>query len=609
MSKSKDLKTNSLSNQIRTVYRILSRKQRKKFWILQIILIISSTAEFIGISSIVPYIGILSNPTVIESNRYLSFLYNLTGFTQNKEFVFILGIYIVLLVIISSLISIVSKYLTFSFGHHVGQEWTTRLYSYYLRKDYLFHTRHNTDQLTSNVTIEIGRVVMGIVLPLLHAIARTFLVVIFLIALLVYKPVITLIIIVILFSFYGFVYFLVYNKLFEYGAIISQIIAKRFRLINEGFGGIKENIVHGNLGYFINKFESTRKTIANAYKMKQFLSTIPKNIVEMILFGGILCVVIYFYKYHSVNFNELVPVIAFFVIAGYRILPSLQTIYDALSQARSTQKPLNIVSSDLLDASVDIENISTNYTITMEQNIALKNVKFSYSETNNNIFTNINLNIIKGSLIGFAGPTGCGKTTLVDLILGLINPERGQLLVDGVEINSKNMKAWQNSLGYVPQDIFLADSSIKNNIAYGVEDDNIDENRVREVIKQAQMDRFIFNLPKGIDARVGERGIQLSGGQRQRIGIARALYRNASLLIFDEATSALDGETEKGIMDTLFEIKKDITIILIAHRLTTLKDCDFIYVLDQGNIINKGKYNELIKKCDLFKRMARSDGF
>ena len=231
---------------------------------------------------------------------------------------------------------------------------------------------------------------------------------------------------------------------------------------------------------------------------------------------------------------------------------------------------------------------------------------FKYNEANHTIFNGLNLIVIPGSIIGFAGPTGSGKTTLVDLFLGLISPQEGELLVDGVKIIKKNLRDWQNSLGYVPQNIFLKDGSIKENIAYGISDTEIDINRVRKAINNAQLDRFISTLPGGVDTNVGERGVQLSGGQRQRIGIARALYRNASVLVLDEATSALDGETETSLMDILYSLKENMTILLIAHRLSTLKDCDKIYVLDQGELITNGTYDELLTNCELFQRMAKT---
>jgi len=562
--------------------------------------------EFIGIGSIVPYIAVLSNPGIVETNSILIFFRDLTGFIQIKEYIFFLGICTIILVLFGNLFSMLSLYVTLAFGHRVGQEWTDRLFSHYLRKDYLYHTRHNTAQLTSNVVVEVGRVLHGILIPVLKATAKFSLLLILLTASLLYSPVITTIIIFVLSSLYGLMYFVVHHKLLEYGSTISSLTAKRFRFINEGLGGIKENIVLGTVGFYIRKFENTRRKFANAYIMKEFISTAPKYIIEMVTFGGILSVILFLFYYRSATFVNVLPKLTFFVVIGYKIIPTIQTIFQSLSQARSSQKPLEIVSDDLLMAGGKKEKSDDNIYIVPAEKIQLKNIYFKYNEANNNIFNGLNLKVIPGSIIGFAGPTGSGKTTLVDLFLGLISPQEGELLVDGVKIIKKNLRAWQNSLGYVPQNIFLKDGSIKKNIAYGISDSEIDMNRVWKAISQAQLDQFISTLPSGVDTNVGERGVQLSGGQRQRIGIARALYRSASVLVLDEATSALDGETETGLLDILYSLKESMTILLIAHRLSTLKDCDKIYVLDQGKLITSGTYDDLLTNCDLFQRMAKT---
>ncbi len=592
--------------QIKVLYRILSRKQRIGLWILQIVLILTSIMEFVGIGSIVPYIGIVSNPKIVESSSLLIYLRDLTGFIQIKEFIFFLGICTILLVVFGNLFSMLSVYLTLMFGHRVGQEWTCRLFSYYMRKDYLYHTRNNTAQLTSNVVIEVGRVLHGMLLPILSANAKISLLIILLISSFLYNPFVSALIILLLSLFYCFLYFIVRHKLFEYGAIVSSLTAKRFRFINEGLGGIKENIILGTVDFYIQRFKNTRRKFANAQIMKEFINKAPRYIIEIIIFGGVISVILYSFYYRSTEFIDILPQLTFFVIIGYKVIPSTQTIFQSVAQARNSQKPMEIVSNDLLMAGEKKEKSDDTISIVPEEKIELKNIYFKYDEPNHNIFSDLNLKIVPGSTIGFAGPTGSGKTTLVDLFLGLISPQEGALLVDGVKITKENLRTWQNSLGYVPQNIFLQDGSIKENIAYGISDSEIDMDRVWKAIIQAQLNRFISTLPDGVDTKVGERGVQLSGGQRQRIGIARALYRNASVLVLDEATSALDGETETGLLNVLYSLKKSMTLLLIAHRLSTLKDCDQIYVLDQGKLITSGTYDDLLTNCDLFQRMAKT---
>ena len=603
---SMDSKRNNLFRQIKILYRILSRKQRFNFWVLQIILVFASIMEFIGIGSVVPYFGIISNPGVVESNTILIYLRELTGIIQVKDYILFLGICAIILVLFGNLFSMLSLYRTLAFGHRVGQEWTDRLFSYYLRKDYLYHTRHNTAQLTTNVVVEVGRVLHGILIPVLKTIAKISLLLVLLIASLVYNPVISAIIIFVLSIFYGLMYLVVHQKLLGYGSTISTLSSKRFRYINEGLGGIKENIVFGTLDFYIRKFENTRKKFAHSYIMKEFTGAAPKYLIEMVTFGGILSVILFLFYYRSATFVGILPKLTFFVVIGYKVIPSVQLIFQSLSQARSSQKPLEIISDDLLMAGRKKEKSEDNVFIVPAEKIELKNIYFKYNECDNNIFSGLNLEIIPGSIIGLAGPTGGGKTTLVDLILGLILPQKGELLVDGLKIEGKNIRVWQNSLGYVPQNIFLKDGSIKENVAYGVSSREIEKNRVWKAIRQAQLEQFISTLPSGVDTNVGERGVLISAGQGQRIGIARALYRSASVLVLDEATSALDGETETGLMDILYSLKESMTILLIAHRLSTLKDCDKIYVLDKGKLITSGTYDELLTNCELFQRMAKT---
>ena len=338
--------------------------------------------------------------------------------------------------------------------------------------------------------------------------------------------------------------------------------------------------------------------------MSAILSKVPRFLIEICIFGGMILISIYL-VYKGGTFNDAIPLLAIYAFAGYKMVPAIQDIYNSLTQLRFASASIDALEKDMKNLKTDNLFQSKNV-LEFKKNIELKKIYYNYPNSAKLVLNNLNLNIPVGNRIGFVGTTGSGKTTIADIILGLLEPQKGTLEVDGQEINKNNCRSWQRCIGYVPQHIFLADETVAANIAFGADHKNIDYKKIENASKIANLQEFVDELPKKYETFIGERGVRLSGGQRQRIGIARALYHNPKLLILDEATSALDNTTENTIMNSINNIDSEVTIILIAHRLTTLRDCDKIFLLDNGKLETQGTFEELLKSSDKFRIMAEN---
>jgi ATP-binding cassette, subfamily B, bacterial PglK len=597
-------KTATFIQQVKTVYSLLSPPQKRSFWLLQGFLILASLMEVVGLTSIVPFIGVLTNPEIIDTNKYFILIREISGIQETEDFILFLGVGTISLVVIGNLFTIISAFVTFLFGHRVGQKWVVRLFSFYIDQDYIFHTKNNSAQLITNVTTEVGRVVHGIIIPILKANAKLFVLIVLLASLIVFNPQLSIQIIFVLGGSYSLIYWIFRRRLLAFSTTISNLMSRRLKHIYEGLGSIKEIKVLGNEHFYIDRLDQTRIPLSNTYTYKSTIEMAPKYLIDMIVFGSFLAVTLFLYRNYAITFGKILPMVTFYALVGYRLLPSIQQIFQAIAQARGASRPLEIIGNDLSQATSIHATSSTAQALIPQKSIEMSGVSYAYPDTDKGVLDQISFKISTHQFIGIAGTTGSGKTTLVDILLGLLDPDEGQVIVDGESINNNNMREWQAALGYVPQDIFLADSSIANNIAFGVEETDIDYNRVEEVIQYAQLDEFIASLKDGVHTIVGERGAQLSGGQRQRIGIARAFYHRASILILDEATSSLDSITESGVMDVLYSFKDTLTVFIIAHRITTLERCDHIFLLDKGNIAEQGSYEDLAGKSKLFRKLA-----
>ena len=556
--------------------------------------------DLLGVVSILPFMAVLTNPSIIETNFILNNLFQkseIIGVKNNEQFLYVLGSLVFFVLVISLIFKATTIYVQTRFIQLCEYNIGKRLLEGYLHQPYSwFINRHSADA-GKTILSEVQQVVAHGIQQLLEVIAKG-VITIFLITLLIFvDPKLTLSIIFSLGGVYVFIYFLARKFLNRIGKERLKNNQSRFMIINEVFGAAKDIKVMDLEQTFVDRFSVAAKKFANNMASAQVVNQLPRFALEIVAFGGILLMILYLMK-QSNNFNGALPIISLYVFAGYRLMPSLQQIYASLTQLTFVRPSLDKLFNDVNNLKVlDKDNHRGN--IQLHEKIELKNVSFNYLNSSKTVLKNISLTIPNKSIVGFIGKTGSGKTTTVDIILGLLEAQKGNLKVDGEIISKKNSKAWQRSLGYVPQHIFLSDDTIATNIAFGIKENQVNQHHIERAAKIANLHDYIINeLPEGYLTKVGERGIKLSGGQRQRIGIARAMYRNPQVLIFDEATSALDIDTEKAVMDAVIKLKKDITIILIAHRLNTIKNCDLIFKFEKGEIINQGKFNELTNNLE-----------
>ena len=592
---------------IRQLFSLLSVRQVKQFYVLQILVVIMAFTELLGIASIAPFMALVGDISILEKSNFFAELYQMSGLTDPMDFLFYTGLLVLIALTVSTLVSMFTIWRLSIYGADVGVEIADRLYSYYMQEDWQFHASGSSAQLTKQVSTEAMRITSGIIQPLMQMNAKVVLAIIISVSVLIYDPIIAIVGLIIFVLAYFLLYSLVRKKLVSNGQKLSSVAIDRFRLMNEGFGGIKDVLLLNRSHDFIKRFEESGAIYARALGVNSAISQVPRYFMELIAFGIMIGLVLLLIKLHQGNLGTVLPVLAFYALAAFKLLPALQQIYSSVAEIKGNTAAFEAVKDDLRK-SIDKQSIIVEKKvpihIKLNKEIVLDNISFSYPNKLKNAVSNVNITIPANSVVGLVGSSGSGKSTLIDLLLGLLTPQSGCFYVDGMRISPENKRAWQNTLGFVPQSIFLSEGSIAENIAFGVPYRNIDLEQVNKALVLASLTELVAQLPDGVDTHVGERGVQLSGGQRQRLGIARALYHEANILIFDEATSALDGITEKVIMDAIHDFNGQKTIIMIAHRLKTVQKCDIIYLMEQGKIVDQGTYNELLEKNIQFKEMV-----
>jgi ABC-type multidrug transport system fused ATPase/permease subunit len=468
-----------------------------------------------------------------------------------------------------------------------------RLIAGYLHQPYIWFLSRNSAEIGKTILSETAIIVGNGFRPFLELISRGMVIISLLTLLVMVSPKITLIIGLILGVVYFFIFYLVRKILNKIGNERLVSNQSRFKIVNEAFGAAKEIKFGGLEKIYINNFSIHAKVFGQTQATASVINLLPRFFLEGIAFGGILLLIL-FLMAKTGNFSNALPLVSLYVFAGYRLMPALQQIYGSFAQLAFVGPSLDKLYYDIKNLKL-VNEKQDKEILKLNKEITLNNVYYNYPNTLKTIIKNMNLSIPVNSTTGFIGATGSGKSTTIDIILGLLQPQKGTLEIDGIVVSDYNVRSWQRSIGYVPQQIYLSDDSIAANIAFGVEPKDVNQEAVEKASKIANIHSFIVNnLEKKYETKVGERGVRLSGGQRQRIGIARALYRNPKVLILDEATSALDNETEDVVMEAINNINKSITIILIAHRLKTVKNCNSIFLLENGKLKKKGTYDELI---------------
>lgn len=597
---------------IQRLWQQLTPKTRQQIIRLQFLVIIMAFFEVLSLAAIAPFMALIADPSLLESHPVLAHLYQASGLNQPRHFMLLAGAGVLASLLLGAAIASYTVWRLSYFAAGLGHWISALLYRYYLRQPWLYHTQTSSSRLSKQLATEANRVTQDILHPLVQMTGRGVLSIFIIIALLIYNPLITLVGAMVFASAYLLLFYRVKRTLHKNGAIISAGSQTRYQLMQEGFGGIKDLILLQRQNNLIKAFSHQGQRMAHAQGSSMALIMIPRYIIELITFGGLIALILLLVLYQDTRLTSLLPLLSVYALAGFKLLPSLQFIYNQTAHIQANLAALEAILPDLEAAAIysasaasaiapcidddleklNIEKVNVDKTnldkIDLETSLKLENVSLTYPNKSTPALNQISLTINAHQTVGIAGTSGAGKSTLVDLLLGLIPLDSGKITLNGQPLTAANIPRWQASLGYVPQQIFLTDSSIAANIALALPPEQFDLQRIQKALQQAQLWDWVSSLPEGLNTPVGEQGIQLSGGQRQRIGIARALYRNVSTLVFDEATSALDNRTEAALMDAIYQLAGSKTLIIISHRLETLSRCDTLLVLEQGKLVEQG---------------------
>ncbi len=592
---------------ISLLFVLLTRREKRNAGYVFILMILVALSETVGVASLLPFMTVVSESGPSEKSGAVEILYRLLGEPDDRRFIIILGSSFILFLFITLALKTVTYWAQVKYAkmrvHWIG----VRLLERYLTQPYAWYLNQHTSRLSTNILNEINNVIAGSLFPLLQLFAHSLVAVALLAFLFVIDSFLALSAIAFLSVSYGGIYFLLRKPLFVNGKRRYSANLERYKVIQEIFGGVKDVKIKCLEQTMKGRFKGPSYHTANQEMKIDLMRQVPGFFMQGVLTVGVVATLLYLHVSHG-SLSSALPDFAAFAYAGYRLMPSLQQIYRHLSSIRSSAPSLEALVKDYADLEGDGLNfeVCESEKVILNQAIELKNISYSYPRTEKKAIDSLNMVIPAHSRIGIVGTTGSGKTTLIDIVLGLLSSDTGTMKVDGVEISNNKLSGWQKTVGYVPQQIFLADETIAGNIAFGIPGEDIDMEAVEKAAKIANLHEFVQKeLAQGYDTRVGERGVRLSGGQRQRIGIARALYHAPDLIIMDEATSALDNITENAVMKAVENMADRMTIILIAHRLTTVQSCDTIYLLEKGSIKAFGSYNELLENSADFRNLSQ----
>jgi len=587
------------------IISLLTVAERKRMGILLGMILLMAILDAIGVASILPFMAVLTDPDVVETNIILATIYQTLEFSDIDEFLLFLGVVVLLLLVCSLSFKALTNYLQLHFSFMREYSLGRRLVKGYLDQPYVwFLGRHSAD-LGKNILSEVGLYVGNGLMPLITLIAQSAIVIAMLVLLIIVDPMLAILVGGLLGTVYGLMFKLSNKFLLDTGKKRLEENKQRFITVNETFSAIKDVKVNSLENVYLHRFEIPAEKFASHSASAQVVAQLPRYALEAIAFGSVLIVILYLMVTNQ-DFSKVLPIITLYAFAGYRLMPAVNMIYSSFAKLNFATPALDALHADInsLEKRMVCDNQSKDKMM-LNSALNLNNIYYKYPESENPALNGVSFTVSSCSTTGLVGATGSGKTTVMDLMLGILKQQKGSFLVDGKVINNEYYCKWQRSIGYIPQNIYLSDDSVAANIAFGVEPSNIDQEAIEQAARIASLHEFVVDeLAHGYETIVGERGVRLSGGQRQRIGIARALYCNPTVLFMDEATSALDNITEKVVMEAINSLHHKITIIIIAHRLNTVRHCDNIVLFNKGKVEAQGTYDELINKNEQFRRMA-----
>ncbi|MGY6635187.1 MAG: ABC transporter ATP-binding protein [Alkalilacustris sp.] len=593
----------------RKAWSILTPRERRNALLVLGVAILGAASSTLMVGSIMPFLAVLSDPGRIQSTPMLAWAYGTLGFQSTYGFLVGLGIAALAVIFLGMAMQVLKVYVVARFATQRVHSISHRLMARFLGQPYEFFLDRHSGDMGTRVLAEASEVVGRCLRPAADLVTAALTIMALLAFLLWVAPLISLVAFGVLGGSYAVIYAYIRVRMRKLGAERAAANAERYRMAAEALGGVKDIKVLGREAAYVDRFAVPSRRMADVQVSIQMFGQLPQVVIQSVASGGIIVLCLVLVGTSDLDSGSalatLVPLLGLFAFAGQRLMPELGRLYGALAMMQSGRAVVDLVHAELVRGDGRPLSRKRSGALGLRRELRLDGVSYRYPNAQKPGLDDISLSIAAGERVGIVGSTGAGKTTLADIVLGLLRPQAGQIVVDGTVVDDSRLRAWQETVGYVPQDIFLTDASISENIALGVATADIDDARVQRAARIASLDGFVREqLADGYATTVGERGVRLSGGQRQRIGIARAMYHDADLIVFDEATSALDNLTERDVMAAINALPGDKTILMIAHRLSTVRVCDRIVVLDRGRLAAVGSWDELMRTSPEFRRIA-----
>lgn len=596
-------------SQQRKLWALFTTRERWQLAGITVMVFFMGFAQVASVGSIAPFVSVLINPDSAQSNPWLRTVFDGLGFETTRSFLVFLAMSVLGTLIVANSFLALTQWVLNRFGWALQRRLARRLLEAYLTEPYTTHLGRNSADAGKNVLAEVEGLIGTVVIPSLRLVVSFVMGIFVLTALFWASPALTLLAIVILCSGYSAIYLAVRRILGRAGEQRMRANTIRYLVVNEAFGGIKEIKVLGREAVMLNRFDGPSRDFASAQVTNEVFLQMPRYAVEVLAAGLLISLALFLIGATNGAITSVAPLLAMYMFAAQRLVPILHQTYAAISSLRFNRVVLDIIYDEIVAhdqlRATTIAAQHTDMRLPFRRELRLEGLTFSYKRSETPAIQDITMTIPHNSFIAVVGTTGAGKTTLVDTILGLLSPDKGRLTVDGIVLDETSMRAWQNNIGYVPQDIYLTDDSIAANIAFGIPPEERLSQSIERAARIANIHDFIADeLPDGYETIVGERGVRLSAGQRQRIGIARALYHDPEVIVLDEATSNLDQSTERSVHKAIEQAAATKTVIMIAHRLSTTRNCDALYVLDHGRLVAQGTYDTLLVSSDHFQEMV-----